>query len=92
MTDQPEKMSETEDVDADFEAHRLAGSPERTADTTDVKSNTEDVADFEGHRFSGPEKIAKYGDITDVKSNTEDEGPDFEGHRFSGPEKIAKLS
>ena len=62
MTDQPEKKSETEDVDTDFEAHRLSG-PEKIGkygDTTDVKSNTdEDGADFEGHRLSGPEKIGK---------------------------------
>ena len=40
MTDQPEKKSETEDVDADFEGHRLGG-PEKIGklgDITDVKA------------------------------------------------------
>lgn len=61
MTDQPEKKGETEDVEADFEGHRL-GSPEkvgRLGDITDVKAANDDGADFEGHRLSGPEKIGK---------------------------------
>jgi len=58
MTDQPEKHSETEDVDADFESHRHHG-PEKTADTSDMRAATEDEgADFEGHRHAGPEKHA----------------------------------
>jgi len=69
MTDQPERKSETEDVEADFEGQRLGGSPERKSDTTDVKSTTEDDgADFEGHRLSGPEKLGVKADITDRKS------------------------
>ena len=71
MTDQPEKKSETEDVDADFEGHRLSG-PEKLGklgDIADVKgASDDDGADFEGHRLSGPEKIGKLGDITDVKA------------------------
>ncbi len=59
MTDQPEKKSETEDVEADFEGHRLSG-PEKLSDISDVKAaSADDGADFEGHRLAGPEKIAK---------------------------------
>jgi len=63
MTDQPEKKGETEDVDADFEGHRLAG-PERLSDITDVKSATDDDSDFEGHRLAGPEKISKISKLS----------------------------
>jgi hypothetical protein len=62
MTDQPEKKSLTEDVEADFEGQRLSG-PERIgkkSDISDVKAaNDDDTADFEGHRFHGPEKISR---------------------------------
>ena len=54
MTDQPEKQSETEDVEADFESHRHAG-PEKTAD---IGATEDEGADFEGHRHAGPEKTA----------------------------------
>jgi len=57
------------------------------SDSTEKHGETEDVeADFEGHRFAGPEKLA---DITDVKAANDDDGADFEGHRFAGPEKLA---
>ena len=70
MTDQPEKKSETEDVDADFEGHRLSGPEKlsRLSDITDVKSRDDDGADFEGHRLSGPDVKAVKADITDVKA------------------------
>ena len=57
MTDQPEKKSETEDVEADFEGHRQKGG----GAPSDAKSATDDdSADFEGHRMvSGPEKLYK---------------------------------
>ena len=53
MTDQPEKKSETEDDDADFEGHRLSGAgASRASDITDVKGTTTTTsADFEGHRL-----------------------------------------
>lgn len=64
MTDQPEKRSETEDVEEDFDGHRLGG-PEKLGkkgDISDVRSaSDDDSADFEGHRLSGPEKIGKLG-------------------------------
>ena len=69
MTDQPEKKSETEDVD--FEGHRLSG-PEKIGklgDITDVKSaNEDDGADFEGHRLYGAEKLGVKADLPDVKA------------------------
>jgi len=56
MTDQPEKIRETEDAEADFEGHKLTG-PEKAADTTDTMAAADEDADFEGHRF-GPDKAA----------------------------------
>ncbi len=45
MTDQPEKKSETEDAEVDFEGHRAKDGP------SDAKAATDDDgADFEGHR------------------------------------------
>ena len=71
MTDQPERKSETEDVDADFEGQRLSG-PEKIGklgDITDVQSaNEDDGADVEGHRLSGPEKLGVKADLPDVKA------------------------
>ena len=59
MTDQPEQRKETEDVDADFEGHRLTG-PEKAADISDTRAATDDDgADFEGHKMTGPEKSAR---------------------------------
>ena len=65
MTDQPEKKSETEDVDADFEGHRLSG-PEKSSklgDITDVKAANEDderrTSRVTGSR--GPEKLGVEG-------------------------------
>ena len=59
MTDQPEQRKETEDVDADFEGHRITG-PEKAADISDTRMATDDDgADFEGHVMKGPEKSAK---------------------------------
>jgi hypothetical protein len=51
MTDQPEKKSETEDVDADFEGHSMDVKGVK-GDISDVKGATDDDgADFEGHSF-----------------------------------------
>lgn len=61
MNDQPEKMSETEDVEADFEGQKLSG-PEKLGDMDDVKSTADDDgADFEGHMLGGGQdgKISK---------------------------------
>ncbi len=55
MTDQPEKKSETEDVEADFEGHKIKVAPEDAKTATD-----DDSADFEGHKMVlGPEKKYK---------------------------------
>ena len=66
MTDQPEKKSETEDVDADFEGHRLSGAGEDRASSatspTSKAANEDDGADFEGHRLVGPEKLGVKAD------------------------------
>ncbi|MCY7303786.1 MAG: hypothetical protein LH654_12300 [Thermoleophilia bacterium] len=55
MTDQPEKKSETEDVEADFEGHKIKVAPSDAKTATD-----DDSADFEGHKMVlGPEKKYK---------------------------------
>jgi hypothetical protein len=66
MTDQPEKKGANEDVEADFEGHRLGGPEKlgRHGDISDVKgASDDDTADFEGHRLGGPEKIGKIGKL-----------------------------
>ena len=70
MTDQPEKKSETEEVDADFEGHRLSGPERASRDITDVKAaNEDDGADFEGHRLSGRRsRQAQADSVPDVKA------------------------
>jgi hypothetical protein len=68
MTDFNEKHGDivdaraANDVDSDFEGHRL-GAPERVGDVTDARAATDEDADFEGHRMFGTERVAKVAKI-----------------------------
>ena len=55
MTDQPERVHETEETEDDFEGHRNS-DPERSGD---VAAADENEADFEGHRHHGPDRNAR---------------------------------
>lgn len=62
MTDQPEKNSETEDAEVDFEGHRKHAQnaePERAGEVSTQPESDED-ADFEGHRHHGPERHGRH--------------------------------
>lgn len=61
MTDQPERNSETEDAEVDFEGHRnheRNAEPERHGEAS---AQPEEDADFEGHRHFEPERHGRHG-------------------------------
>ena len=62
MTDQPEKIGETEDVEARIRGSQARKPGEDRRHQRRKSRDDDDGADFEGHRSDGPDdKIVKIG-------------------------------